>query len=338
MALRVAINGFGRIGRPAFKIASARKDIELVAINDLTDTKTLAYLLQFDSVYGTFEKQVEATADGLRVDGKEIKVFAEKDPAQLPWKELGVDVVIESSGFFTDGAGASKHLQAGAKAVVLSANCKAESDMRTFVYKVNTDGFDPARDQMTSMGSCTTNCLAPLAKVLNDKFGIVKGMMTTVHSYTNSQRLVDTPAKELREARSAVLSMIPTTTGAAKAISRVIPALKGKVDGHAVRVPTPTVSITDFVCEVERATTAEEVNAALREAAAGELAGVLACESRELVSADFRKNPHGSIVDESLTLVVSGNLVKVLSWYDNEWGYCTRLIDYVQFVGDKMKN
>ncbi|TDT50745.1 type I glyceraldehyde-3-phosphate dehydrogenase [Fonticella tunisiensis] len=336
MSIKVAINGFGRIGRNAFKIAQTRlnKDIEIVAINDLTDTKTLAHLLQYDSCFGKFNGTVEAKENSIVVNGKEVKVYAEKDPKNLPWKELGVDIVIESTGLFTKREKAAAHLEAGAKKVIISA--PATDEDITIVMGVNEKDYDPANHHVISNASCTTNCLAPFAKVLDEKFGIVKGLMTTVHSYTNDQRILDLPHKDLRRARAAAESIIPTTTGAAKAVGKVLPNLKGKLNGFALRVPTPTVSVTDLVAELKTTVTVEEVNAALKEAAEGPMKGILGYEEKPLVSIDYRGDERSSIIDALSTMVIEGNMVKVVSWYDNEWGYSNRIVDLVNYVAERM--
>jgi len=334
MKLKVAINGFGRIGRQVFHINMMKNYFDIVAINDLTDAKTLAHLLKYDSNYGVLDAHIEAKENSLVVDGKEYQVLAEKDPEKLPWKALGVDLVIESTGFFTDRAGAEKHLKAGAKKVIVSAPGK-EMDF-TVVLGVNDDKYNAAKHNIISNGSCTTNCLAPIAKVLNDNFEIEKGLMTTIHSYTNDQRILDLPHKDLRRARAAGLSMIPTSTGAAKAIGEVLPELKGKLNGLAIRVPTPTVSLTDLTVTVKKETTVDEVNQKMREAAGNKMSGFLGYSDEPLVSMDYKKCPLSSIVDGLSTEVIGGNLVKVLSWYDNEWGYSNRLVDLVKIVGDKM--
>lgn len=336
MTIKVAINGFGRIGRNAFKIAQTKlnKDVEIVAINDLTDAKTLAHLLKYDSCFGKFDGTVEATENSLIVNGKEIRVYAEKDPKNLPWKELGVDIVVESTGLFTKREKAALHLEAGAKKVLISA--PATDEDITIVMGVNEKDYDPANHHVISNASCTTNCLAPFAKVLDEKFGIVKGLMTTVHSYTNDQRILDLPHKDLRRARAAAESIIPTTTGAAKAVGKVLPNLKGKLNGFALRVPTPTVSVTDLVVEVKKSTTVEEVNAALKEAAEGEMKGILGYSDEPLVSIDYRADERSSIVDALSTMVIEGNMVKVVSWYDNEWGYSNRIIDLVNYIAERM--
>ncbi|SEG08288.1 glyceraldehyde 3-phosphate dehydrogenase [Caloramator fervidus] len=335
MTIKVAINGFGRIGRNVFKIAQTRlnKDIEIVAINDLTDAATLAHLLKYDSLYGKFEGSVEVKENAIVVNGKEIKIFAEKDPKNLPWKELGVDIVIESTGLFTKREKAIAHIEAGAKKVVITA--PATDEDITIVMGVNEKDYDPANHHIISNASCTTNCLAPFAKVLHEKFGIIKGLMTTVHAYTNDQRILDLPHKDLRRARAAAQSIIPTTTGAAKAVGKVLPELKGKLNGFALRVPTPTVSVTDLVCEVSRPTTAEEVNAALKEAAEGELKGILGYSDEPLVSMDYKGDPRSSIIDGLSTMVID-NMVKVVAWYDNEWGYSNRVVDLVNYIAARM--
>ncbi|HEX9136626.1 MAG TPA: type I glyceraldehyde-3-phosphate dehydrogenase [Nitrospirota bacterium] len=333
MAVKVAINGFGRIGRNVFRASLGNKDIEIVAINDLTDAKTLAHLLKYDSVFGGFQADVNAGDGKLIVGGKEIAVVAKKDPAELPWKDLKIDVAIESTGRFVDKASAGKHITAGAKKVIISAPAK-EPDA-TFVLGVNEHTYDPAKHHVVSNASCTTNCLAPMAKVINDNFGIVHGLMNTIHSYTNDQQLLDLPHKDLRRARAAAVSIIPTSTGAAKAVSLVLPELKGKLDGMSLRVPTPDVSVVDLVAEVSKKTTAAEVNAALKDAANGKMKGILQIEESPLVSIDFKGNSHSSIVDAALTSVMEGTMVKVISWYDNEWGYSCRLRDLVLFMANK---
>ncbi len=333
MAIKVAINGFGRIGRNFFRAAAASKTLEIVAVNDLTDAATLAHLLKYDSVHGAFKGKVEAGKDEIIVDGKAIKVLKSTDPAALPWKELGVEIVIESTGRFTDQESAGKHLKAGARKVIISAPGK-DVDL-TVCMGVNEKDYDPAKHHVISNASCTTNCLAPVAKVLLENFGIVKGMMTTVHSYTNDQMILDLPHKDLRRARAAALSMIPTTTGAAKAVSLVLPSLKGKLDGIAVRVPTPNVSLVDLVVETEKATSVAEVNAALKKAAEGPLKGILEFCEEPLVSCDFNGSPASSTVDADSTNVIGGTLVKVMSWYDNEWGYSNRVLDLVGYIAAK---
>jgi glyceraldehyde 3-phosphate dehydrogenase len=330
MAIRVGINGFGRIGRNFFRASLDRSTIDFVAINDITDAKTLAHLLKYDSVGGILEADVQAKEQALVVNGKEIKVLAERDPAKLPWKELGVDVVVESTGLFTDRDKAAKHLEAGAPRVIISAPAK-DPDL-TVVLGVNEKDYDPAKHKIVSNASCTTNCLAPVAKVLLENFGIRRGLMTTVHAYTNDQRILDLPHSDLRRARAAAVSLIPTTTGAATAVALVLPQLKGKLDGLAFRVPTPNVSVVDFVAEVERDTSKAEVNETLRKAADSTLQGILAYTEEPLVSIDFNKNPHSSIVDASLTNVIDKRLVKVIAWYDNEWGYSCRLRDLIEYM------
>ena len=328
MAVKVGINGFGRIGRNIMRAALGSKDIDFVAVNDLTNAATLAHLLKYDSVLGNLDAEVKASAVGITVNGDEFKVLSVKDPAQLPWKDLGVEVVFESTGIFTSRDGAAKHLAAGAKKVVITAPAKGPDI--TVVLGVNDDKYDPAKHQIISNASCTTNCLAPLAKVIHERFGIRKGWMTTVHSYTNDQQLLDLPHKDLRRARAAALSMIPTTTGAASAVGEVLPELKGKLDGFALRVPTPNVSVVDLNVIVDKKTTGEEVNDALRDAAKGKLKGILAVSDEELVSSDFRGNANSSIVDAAYTKVMDGDFVKVLSWYDNEWGYSSRCVDLLR--------
>ena len=328
MPIRVGINGFGRIGRLAFRAAMERDDLEnleFVAVNDITDAKTLAHLLKYDSVHGRFPGEVVAEEDKLIVNGKEIKVLSERDPADLPWKELGVDLVIESTGLFRERDLAAKHLTAGAKKVLISAPAKGEDI--TIVIGVNDDKYDKEKHVIISNASCTTNCLAPMVKVLHENFTIKHGLMTTIHSYTNDQRLQDSPHKDMRRARAAAVSMIPTTTGAAVAIGKVIPELNGKLDGVAIRVPTPNVSLTDLTVEVEKATTVEEVNEAFKKASEGELKGILAYEEVPLVSADYNHNPYSCIFDVPSTRVVDGTQIKVFGWYDNEWGYSNRLVE-----------
>ncbi len=336
MAVRVGINGFGRIGRNIFR--AARKfgveDIEFVAVNDLTDSRTLGHLLKYDSNFGIFAGEVRAEGDALFVDGREIKVLAIKDPGELPWRELGVDIAIESTGLFTARENAEKHLQAGAKKVIISAPAK-NPDI-TIVVGVNDDKYDPAAHHIISNASCTTNCLTPVAKVVLENFGIVKGLMTTIHAYTNDQRILDLPHKDLRRARAAAVSMIPTTTGAARAVAEVLPALKGKMDGMAIRVPTPNVSLVDVTFELEKSTTKEELNAALKRAADGELKGILGYTEEPLVSKDFNGNPHSSVVDGLSTNVMGGNLAKVLSWYDNEWGFSCRVVNLIEKIGSRL--
>ncbi len=330
MAVKVGINGFGRIGRNFLRASMNQSDFEIVAVNDLTDAKTLAHLLKYDSVHGTFSADVSVKDDALVVNGKEIKVTAITEPARLPWKDLGVEIVIESTGRFTDRAGASQHLEAGAQWVIISAPAK-EPDI-TVCLGVNEDSLDPSKHKIISNASCTTNCLAPVAKVIHNEFGIIRGLMTTIHAYTNDQRILDLPHKDLRRARAAAMSMIPTTTGAARAVGLVLPELKGKLDGMAIRVPTPNVSIVDLVCEVSKDVAVEEVNAALKRAAEGVLKGILQYSEEPLVSIDFNGNDHSAIVDASLTRVIENRMVKVLAWYDNEWGYSNRLRDLVQYI------
>jgi len=333
MAIKVGINGFGRIGRNIVRAGLDRKDMEFVAVNDITDTKTLAHLLKYDSVLGTLAETVTHDADSITLGGKKIKVFATKDPAQLDWSSLGVQVVVESTGKFTDAHEAVKHLRGTVKKVIISAPAKNEDV--TLVLGVNDAAYDPARHHVMSNASCTTNCLAPVVKVLHDKFGIQKGSMTTIHSYTNDQHVLDFPHKDLRRARAAALNMIPTTTGAAKAIGLVMPQLKGKLDGYSMRVPTPDVSVVDLVALLNTATTTESVNAALKEASVGPMKGILAYTEDPVVSTDMLHNPNSSIVDSQLTKVLDGNLVKVVAWYDNEWGYSCRVIDLIAFLDAK---
>jgi len=330
MAVKIAINGFGRIGRNVLRAALNSPEVEIVAVNDLTSPETLAHLLKYDSVHGRIKAEVAVRGDSLLVNGKEIKVFKETNPAALPWGQLGVTLVIESTGHFTKKADAGKHLEAGAKKVIISAPGK---DVElTVCMGVNEGDYDPASHHVISNASCTTNCLAPVAKVLLDNFGIVRGMMTTVHSYTNDQRILDLPHSDLRRARAAAVSMIPTTTGAAKAVALVLPALKGKLDGMAVRVPTPNVSLVDLVVETEKPTTIEAVNRAMKEAAEGPLKGILVYCDEPLVSIDFNGSPASSSVDAQSTNVIGGSMVKVLSWYDNEWGYSNRVLDLAKYV------
>jgi glyceraldehyde 3-phosphate dehydrogenase len=330
MAVKVGINGFGRIGRNIMRAAMGNKDVDFVAVNDLTNAATLAHLLKYDSVLGNLESDVKPSGDGITVDGDEFKVLSFKDPAQLPWKALGVDIVFEATGLFTKRDDAAKHLAAGAKKVIITAPAKGPDI--TVVLGVNEDKYNASQHHVISNASCTTNCLAPIAKVIQERFGIRKGWMTTIHSYTNDQQLLDLPHKDLRRARAAALSMIPTTTGAATAVGEVLPELKGRLDGFAMRVPTPNVSVVDLNVLVDRKTTGEEVNAAFREAANGKLKGILAVSDEELVSIDFRRNPNSSIVDAPYTKVMDGDFVKVLSWYDNEWGYSSRCVDLLTKV------
>jgi len=336
MAVKVGINGFGRIGRNIFRAAKKHGagEIEFVAVNDLTSANTLAHLLKYDSNFGIYEGEVRAGDNQIIVDGKSIKVLAIRNPAELPWKDLGIDIVIESTGFFTAREDASKHLDAGAKKVIISAPAK-NPDL-TVVMGVNHRNYNPESHHIISNASCTTNCLTPVAKVVMDNFGIVKGLMTTIHSYTNDQSILDAPHNDLRRARAAAVSMIPTSTGAAKAISEVVPELKGKMDGMAIRVPTPNVSLVDVVFHLEKSTTKEELNSALRNAAENELKGVLQYTEEPLVSKDFNGNPHSSIVDGLSTNVIDGNMAKVLSWYDNEWGFSNRVVDLVNFISKSL--
>jgi len=336
MPIKVAINGFGRIGRMVFRrIIENQPNLELVAINDLTEPKTLAHLLKYDSIYGIYRKAVKASENSLVVDGKEFRVFAEKDPKNLPWKELKIDIVIESSGVFTDYEGAKKHLEAGAKKVIISAPSKNPEKIPEFVLGVNEEKFDPKYD-IVDMGSCTTNCLAPVAKILQENFGIVKGFMSTIHAYTNDQRILDLAHKDLRRARAAGLNIVPTTTGAARAIGNIIPELKGKLDGIAFRVPTPTVSVLDLICVLKKETTKEEVNFIFKKASKEEkLKGILGIEDAPLVSSDYVGNSFSSVVDAGLTMAI-GNLVKVVAWYDNEWAYACRLAEFTEFVGNRL--
>jgi glyceraldehyde 3-phosphate dehydrogenase len=330
MPVKIAINGFGRIGRLVFRAGYKNKDVEFVAVNDLADARTMAHLLKYDSVHGIMDAEIKATDKSIIVGGKELKTFSEREPEKLPWKDLGVDVVLESTGKFTDRAGAEKHLKAGAKKVVVSA--PAKSPDVTVIFGVNQEVYDKTKHHIISMGSCTTNCLAPIVKILHGEFGIEYGLMTTIHAYTNDQVVQDEPHKDLRRARAAALSMIPTTTGAAKAISEVIPEMKGKLDGLAIRVPTPNVSIVDFVAMLSKATRKDEVNAKFKEYAQGSMKGILACSDEELVSRDFNGNPHSSIVDLPNTTVIGGKMVKVLSWYDNEWGFSNRMLELLSFI------
>ena len=361
--IKIAINGFGRIGRPTFKrIINNHPDLEVVAINDLADAKTLTYLLKYDSLYGIYEKQIKAKDNELLLDGKnngkKVKVFAESDPEKLPWKKLNIDIVLECTGHFTDLEGANKHLKAGAKKVIISAPARNASPARsdaassgehseaggpaksdeipTYLLGVNQEKYDLKKDDIISMGSCTTNCLAPIAKVLDQEFGIVKGFMTTIHSYTNDQRILDLAHKDLRRSRAAGINIIPTTTGAAKTVEKCLPQLKGKLDGLALRVPTPTVSIIDFVCQVGKNTSAEEVNYILKKSSEKEwLRGILGIEDAPLVSSDYKGNSYSAIVD-ALSTMVQGNLIKVLVWYDNEYGYACRLAELAEYIGDRI--
>jgi glyceraldehyde 3-phosphate dehydrogenase len=333
MGLKVGINGFGRIGRNIMRAALGNANLDFVAVNDLTNTQTLAHLLKYDSILGNLPHEVKASGDTISVSGDSFKVLSVKDPAQLPWKDLGVDVVFESTGLFTDRDAAAKHLAACAKKVIITAPAK-KPDI-TVVLGVNADKYDPKAHHIISNASCTTNCLAPFAKVLHESFGIVRGWMTTVHSYTNDQQLLDLPHKDLRRARAAALSVIPTTTGAASAMGEVMPDLKGKLDGIAMRVPTANVSVVDLVVQLGKKTTADEINHAFRAAAAGPLKGILAVEDAPLVSIDFRGNSHSSIVDSAYTKVLDGDFVKVMSWYDNEWGYSSRCVDLAEVLANK---
>jgi glyceraldehyde 3-phosphate dehydrogenase len=335
MVMKVGINGFGRIGRQVFKALRDyyEDDIQVVAVNDLTDNNTLAHLLTYDSNYGQLDADVSATEEAIIVDGEEIRAFAERDPAKLPWGDLGAEIVIESTGVFTDGAKARAHLDGGAKKVIITAPAKNEDI--TIVMGVNQDRYDPREHTIVSNASCTTNCLAPVAKVVLERFGIVKGLVTTVHSYTNDQVILDFAHKDLRRARAAALNIIPTTTGAARAVSLVLPELKGKFDGFALRVPTPTVSIIDFVAQVEKNATAQDVNGALIEASENDLVEILDYTEEPLVSMDFKGDPHSAIVDGLSTMVIGDNLVKVIAWYDNEWGYACRVADLTNFMAER---
>jgi len=335
MPIKTAINGFGRIGRPVLKIIlDNHPELEVVAINDLTDTKTLAHLFKYDSVYGIYHRDIGSDEENLIIDGKKIRVFAEKDPANLPWKKIGVDIVLECTGYFTEYDTASKHISAGAKKVIISSPSKSKN-VPMFVLGVNAEKYDPKKDSVVSMASCTTNCLAPVAKVLNDNFKIVKGFMTTCHAYTNDQKILDLPHKDLRRARAAALSIIPTSTGAASAIGAIIPELEGKLDGIAFRVPTPTVSVIDLICNLEKEATADELKSAFKKAAKAELKGILAAEETPLVSVDYKQNPFSATVDLPLTMA-KDNLCKVVAWYDNEWGYSCRLVEFCEYIGKKI--
>jgi glyceraldehyde 3-phosphate dehydrogenase len=333
MAIKVGINGFGRIGRNIMRAAMAFDDIDIVAVNDLTDSATLAHLLKYDSILGNLKADITATGDQITVDGDQFQVLAQKDPGQLPWGSLGVDVVFESTGRFTDRDSAAKHIAAGAKRVVITAPAKKPDAM--FVMGVNHESYDPGKHKVISNASCTTNCLAPIAKVLHEKFGLEKGWMTTVHAYTNDQQLLDLPHKDLRRARAAALSMIPTTTGAASAVGEVLPALKGKLDGISVRVPTPNVSMVDLSAILGRAATAEEINAEFKAAAAGAYKGIIQYVTAPLVSIDFRGDAHSASLDAPYTKVIDGNFAKILAWYDNEWGYSSRCVDLLRFMASK---
>jgi glyceraldehyde 3-phosphate dehydrogenase len=330
MAVKVAINGFGRIGRLVYRAGFKSREVEFIAVNDLTDAKTMAHLLKYDSVHGIMEAEVKATSNSLIIDGQELKTFSMKDPESLPWKELGIDVVLESTGKFTDRSGAEKHLMAGAKKVVISAPAK-NPDV-TIIFGINQEEYDQTKHHIISMGSCTTNCLAPIVKILQKEFGVEYGLMTTIHAYTNDQVIQDEPHKDLRRSRAAALSMIPTTTGAAKAISEVIPEMKGRLDGIAIRVPVPNVSLVDFVATLSKATSKDEVNAKFKEYAAGPMKGILLCSDEELVSHDFNGNPHSSIIDLPNTNIIGGKTIKILSWYDNEWGFSNRIVELLSFI------
>jgi glyceraldehyde 3-phosphate dehydrogenase len=333
MAIKVGINGFGRIGRNVVRAGLHNSNVEFVAANDLTDTKTLAHLLKYDSILGPLSEEVKVDGDSISVHGKKIKIFAIKDPAEIDWSGVGAQIVIESTGKFTDATQAAKHLRGTVKKVIISAPAKNEDV--TIVLGVNDNMYDPAKHKVISNASCTTNCLAPVVKVLQDRFGIEKGSMTTIHSYTNDQNVLDFPHKDLRRARAAALNMIPTTTGAAKAIGLVLPELKGKLDGYAMRVPTPNVSVVDLVAVLKKKTTTDEVNSALKEAAGGPLKGILGYTEDPVVSSDLMHNSNSSIVDGQLTKVLDGNLAKVVAWYDNEWGYSERIVDLIEFVAKK---
>jgi len=334
--IKIAINGFGRIGRPTFRrILENHPNLEIAAINDLTDNKTLAHILKYDSCYGIYNKEVSFDKDYLLVDGKKFRVFDEKDPRKLPWKDLGIDIVLECTGIFRDFEGANKHITAGAKRVIISAPAKSEQ-IPSYILGVNEEKFNSKEDKIVDMASCTTNCLAPIAKVLNDNFKIEKGFMTTVHSYTNDQRILDLPHEDLRRTRAAALNIIPTTTGAAKALGKVIPALSGKLDGIALRIPTPTVSVLDLICEIEKKTNKTEVIELFKKAALSEkLKGILAVEETPLVSSDYKGNSFSTIIDIPL-IMVQGNLVKIVAWYDNEFGYACRLAEFAEYIGKKI--
>jgi len=335
MATKIGINGFGRIGRQVLRIVQEqhRRDIEVVAVNDLTDTKTNAHLFKYDSSYGRYPGLVEASSDSITIDGNQVKILAERDPAKIPWQDYGVQVVIESTGLFTDPDKARAHFQGGAKKIIISA--PAKGDILTIVMGVNEKDYDPDKHNIISNASCTTNCIAPVIKVLNETFGITRGMMTTVHSYTNDQRLLDTQHKDLRRARAAALNIVPTSTGAARVVGAVIPTLKGKLNGISLRVPTPTVSICDFVADLKGRVTVEEINRAFKKAAEGDLRGIMEYCEEELVSIDFKGNPASSIFDAKSTMVIDENMVKVLAWYDNEWGYSCRLVDLTAYIVGK---
>jgi glyceraldehyde 3-phosphate dehydrogenase len=335
--IKIVINGFGRIGRSSFRrILDKHPDLEVVAINDLTDAKTLAHLLKYDSLYGIYDKQVEAKENSIIIGDREIKIFAEKDPVKLPWKDLSIDVVLECTGVFRDYEGAKKHIQAGAKKVLISAPTKSPEKIFSYILGVNEQKFNPEKDEIVDMGSCTTNCLAPVVKVLGDNLKIEKGFMTTIHSYTTDQRLLDLPHKDLRRARAAAQNIVPTTTGATKAIGRVIPEVEGKLDGIAIRVPTPVVSAIDFVCQTEKSASVEEVNSLFKEASEQEnFQGILTTEDAPLVSSDYIRNPFSSIVDTQLTMA-KDNLIKIVSWYDNEFAYSCRMCEFAEFIGKQL--
>ncbi len=335
MATKIGINGFGRVGRQVLRIISERGDekLEVAVVNDLTDTKTSAHLLKYDSSYGLYQGKVEATEDSIVVDGKRVRILAERDPSKIAWRDYGVEIVIESTGLFTDATKAAAHLEGGAKKVIISAPAKNEDI--TIVLGVNEEQYDPAKHRIISNASCTTNCIAPVVKVLHQSFGVSKGLMTTIHAYTNDQRLLDQFHRDLRRARAAAVSLIPTTTGAARAVTVVIPELRGRIHGMALRVPIPTVSLVDFVADLEKETGVEEVNRALQSAAEGPMKGILEYCEEPLVSIDFKGNPASSIVDALSTMVIGGNMVKVLAWYDNEWGYSCRLVDLVDYLIDR---
>jgi len=336
MAIRVGINGFGRIGRQVLRAAKQQgvADIDFVAVNDLTDTATLAHLFKYDSIHGRFDGQVSHDADAITIDGDRVRILAERDPAKLPWKDLGVDIVLEATGRFTSAADAGKHIEGGAKKVIISA--PATNEDITIVMGVNSDKYDPALHHIISNASCTTNCLVPMVRVIRDNFGFVHGSMVTIHSYTNDQSILDMPHKDLRRARAAAVSMIPTTTGAAKATSLVIPEVKGKIDGIAIRVPTPDVSLTDLTCVVERKVTKDEVNAAFKAASENALVGILGYSEVPLVSVDYIGDPHSCTLDSLSTIVIDGTMVKISGWYDNEWGYSSRCVDLLRFVGARL--
>jgi len=335
MAIKVAINGFGRIGRNVLRSAlQSNSDLEFVAVNDITSPATLAHLFKYDSLFGVFDQEVTADKDSMQIGGKDIAVFSERDPGQIPWGSVGADIVIEGTGLFRAREDAQKHLRDSVKKVIITAPAKGPD--ATIVMGVNEDVYDPAKHSIISNASCTTNCLAPVAKVINDNFGIVKGLMTTIHAYTGDQRILDAPHKDLRRARACALSMIPTTTGAAAAVGLVLPELQGKLDGFAIRVPTPTVSVVDLTANLSKSATAEEINAEIKKAADGKLNGILKYCDEPLVSVDFTGNPHSSIFDSLFTRVIDNNLVKIISWYDNEWGYSCRVVDLAKYIGERM--